>query len=173
MSVEHSLKSLPGRHVNNDLLGAGINLSLRHINVPPTKLRIYFELKVCSGKFSEKKVLGQNGDFLTKSEACNVDYPIQTNSQRQGNIYYLLINTIGKKFGRYCPSSIPSVQFGTFKSMLRNFQVHIKQTFRFVRRDLELTAVGKDHDYCRTSTKALKFRVRLTVKKCPRYCTRR
>ena len=56
---KHSPNNIPGQHVDNDQVSTGIDLSLRHCDLPPAESRICAEFKeVSSGTISENRIFG-------------------------------------------------------------------------------------------------------------------
>ena len=74
---KHSSNNIPGRHVDNRQVSTGIDLSLRHCDLPPAQSGICTEFKeVSSGTISENRIFGngyrlnEDGNLTASREAC-------------------------------------------------------------------------------------------------------
>ena len=74
---KHSPNNIPGRHAHNGQVSTGIDLSLRHSDLPPAESGIYIEFKEVSfGTLSENRIFGnryrlsKDGNLIASGEAC-------------------------------------------------------------------------------------------------------
>ena len=108
---KHSPNNIPGRHVDNGQVSTGIDLSLRHCDLPPAESGICTEFKeVSSGTISENRIFGngyrlnEDGNLIASREACKTNVTMQTSSREQRD-YHHGLNKVNRETRINCPSN--------------------------------------------------------------------
>ena len=106
---KHSSNNIPGRHVDNRQVSTGIDLSLRHCDLPPAQSGICTEFKeVSSGTISENRIFGngyrlnEDGNLTASREACKTNVTMQTISREQRD-YHHGLNKVKREIGINSP----------------------------------------------------------------------
>ena len=128
-----SPNNIPGRHVDNGQANTGIDLSLRHCDLPPAESRFCNEFKeVSSGTISENIIFGngyrlnEDGNLIASGEACKTNVTMRTSSRKQRD-YHHGPNKVNRETRINYPSNTAST---TSSSVLVTFVDPGKKSFR-------------------------------------------
>ena len=88
--LKHLLNNIPGRHADNGQISTGIDLSLRHCDLPPTESSTCTEfIGASSGNIAENRIFGnvyrlnKDGSLIDSREACKTNVTMRTSSREQ------------------------------------------------------------------------------------------